>query len=109
MRVHILVNATLLYFSWYNATNVCGWGPYFIHMSISMVCMSGIEQSGITQDDVMACFTRCWPFVRGIHQSSVDLVQKGQVKLSCWAEQAVWTNTRVAGDLRRHGAYVTLQ
>ena len=58
----------------------------------------------------MEAFPRYWPFVRGVHRSSVDSVHKGQWRgtlmftLTC-----AWTNARannrVAGDLGRHRAY----
>ena len=53
-----------------------------------------------------------WPFVRGIHRSSVDSLTKRQLcivfifpLLLSWT--IIKTASRVAGDLRRHDAYVT--
>ena len=55
-------------------------------------------------------FPRHWPFVRGIHQSSVNSHQKGpwrralMLSLTCaWING--WINNREAGDLRRHRAH----
>ena len=51
-----------------------------------------------------------WPFVRGVHQSSVDSPHKGQwrgaltISLIC-AGINVWVNNREAGDLRRYRAH----
>ena len=56
-------------------------------------------------------FPRYWPFVRGIHRSSVNSPHKGQWRgalmftLIC-ARINDWVNNREAGDLRRqHGHY----
>ena len=63
-------------------------------------------------DDVIKWkhFPRHWPFVRGIHRSSVNSTHKGQrrgtfvVSLSCaWTND--WVNNRDAADLRRRRAY----
>ena len=59
-------------------------------------------------------FLRYWPFLRGIHRSSVNSPHKGQwhgalmLTLIC-AWMNVWVNNREAGDLRRHRTrlYVT--
>ena len=60
-------------------------------------------------DDVIKWrhFPRYWPFVRGIHRSSVNSPHKGQWRralmfsLTCvWING--WVNNREAGDLRRH-------
>ena len=53
-------------------------------------------------------FQRYWPFVRGIHRSSVDSPHKDQwammFSLMCiWTNG--WANSRDVGDLRRHGAH----
>ena len=55
-------------------------------------------------------FPRYWPFVRGIHWSSVKSPHKGQWRgalmfsLFCaWING--WVNNRAAGDLRRHCAH----
>ena len=55
-------------------------------------------------------FPRYWPFVRGIHRSSVNSLHKGQWRralmfsLVCaWING--WINKRVAGDLIRHRAH----
>ena len=63
-------------------------------------------------DDVIKWqhFPRYWPFVRGIHRSSVNSPQKGQWRgalmftlISAWINGGV--NNREAGDLRRHRAH----
>ena len=52
-------------------------------------------------------FRRCWPFVRGIHRSTVNSPHKDQWRgammfsLIC-ARINGWVNTRKAGDLRHH-------
>ena len=53
---------------------------------------------------------RYWPYVRGIHRSTVNSPHKGQwhgvlmFSLIC-AWIIAWVNNRQAGDLRRHGAH----
>ena len=63
-------------------------------------------------DDVIKWkhFPRNWPFVRGIHRSSVNSPHKGQWRgalmfsLICvWING--WVNNREAGDLRRYRAH----
>ena len=51
-----------------------------------------------------------WPFVRRIHQSSMDFLHKGpvmQALMSCLmlAQTNSWMNSRVASDLRCHDAH----
>ena len=55
-------------------------------------------------------FPRCWPFVWGIHRSSVNFHHKGQWRgalmfslICAWTNG--WVNNRDAGDLRRHHAH----
>ena len=55
-------------------------------------------------------FPRYWPFVRGIHRSTVDFPHKDQWRgalmysLICtWIN--VWANIRDTGDFRRHCAH----
>ena len=52
-------------------------------------------------------FSRCWPFVRGIHRWPVNSPHKGQWRgavmfsfICAWING--WENNRKAGDLRRH-------
>ena len=68
--------------------------------------------SGASHDDVIKWkhFPRCWPFVRGIHRSSVNSPHKGQWRgalifsLICvWIDG--WVKNREAGDLRRYRAH----
>ena len=63
-------------------------------------------------DDVIKWkhFPRYWPFVRGIHRSSVNSPHKGQWRgalmfsLVCvWING--WVNNREAGDLRRYSVH----
>ena len=55
-------------------------------------------------------FQRYWPFERGIHQSPVSSLHKGQWRgalifslIYAWTND--WVNSRDAGDLRRHRAH----
>ena len=55
-------------------------------------------------------FPRYWPFVRGIHRSSVNSPHKGQWRgavmfslICAWING--WVNNREAGVLRRHRAH----
>ena len=63
-------------------------------------------------DDVIKWkhFPRHWPFVRGIYQSPVNSLHKGQWRgalmfslLCAWMND--WVNNREAGDFRRHRAH----
>ena len=63
-------------------------------------------------DDVIKWkhFPRYWPFVRGIHRSSVNSPHKGQLRgalmfslIRAWING--WVNNREAADLRRHLAH----
>ena len=71
-----------------------------------------VESLERIHDDVIKWkhFLRYWPLVRGIHQSPVNSLHKGQwhgaliFSLICaWAN--AWVNNRDAGDLRRHRAH----
>ena len=58
----------------------------------------------------METFPRYWPFVQGIHRSSVNSPHKGQwhgdlMFSLIWAWINGWVNNREAGDLRRHLAH----
>ena len=65
----------------------------------------------IIHDDVIKWkhFSRCWPFVRGIHRSLANSPRKGQgqwrgalmFSLICTRING-WVNNREAGDLRRY-------
>ena len=65
-----------------------------------------------THDDVIKWkhFPHYWPFVRGIHRSTVNSPHKGQWRgalmfsLICVLING-WVNHREAGDLRRHRAH----
>ena len=66
----------------------------------------------IKHDDVIKWkhFPRYWPFVRGIHRSTVNSPLKGQWRgalifslICAWING--WVNNRVAGYLRRHRAH----
>ena len=66
-------------------------------------------QRSTSHDDVIKWkhFPRYWPFVRGIHRSTVNSPHKGQWRgalmfsLMC-ARINSWVNNREAGDLRRY-------
>ena len=71
-----------------------------------------IVQGPISHDDVIKWkhFPRYWPFVRGIHRSLVNSLNKGQwcgaLMLSLifnWTNG--WVNNKDAGDLRRYRAH----
>ena len=60
-------------------------------------------------DDVIKWkhFPRYWPFVRGIHRSPVNSLQKGQWRRAfmfslIWTWGNLWVNNSEAGDLRRY-------
>ena len=74
--------------------------------------------AGAHHDDVIKCknFRRYWPFVRGIHRSSVNSPHKSQWRgalmfslIDSWINN--WVNNGEACDLRRHPAhyYVTVK
>ena len=73
--------------------DMMGWAPY----------------THAVHDDVIKWkhFPRYWPFVRGIHRSTVNSPHKGQWRgalmfsLMC-ARINSWVNNREAGDLRRY-------
>ena len=74
--------------------------------------MASLDNGYRYHDDVIRWkhFPRNWPFVRGIHRSSVNSPHKGQWRwalmfsLSCvWIND--WVNSREAGDLRRYIAH----
>ena len=79
----------------YVVKHLTTWGVYY-----KMVCVRTIEI-------LFSCY---WPFVRGIHRSSVNSPHKGQwhgalmFSLIC-AWMNGWANTRDAVDLRRHHAH----
>ena len=85
------------------------------HNSIHSVKECGLVPSPYSKvtkmhDDIIKCkhFPHYWPFVREIHQSSVDSPHKGQwpgaLMFFCpWANG--WANNRGAGDLRQHRAH----
>ena len=83
--------------------------PHPLHHSWRL---RGEELVGKYHDDVIQWkhFPRYWPFVRGIHRSSVNSPHKGQwhgalmLSFICtWINS--WINNREAGDLRRHHAH----
>ena len=71
--------------------------------------LSILERLFLTHDDVIKwkhC-PRYWPFVRGIHRSTVNSPHKGQWRgalvfsvICAWING--WVNNRKAGDLRHH-------
>ena len=70
---------------------------------------SPVSEELVWRDDVIKWkhFPRYWPFVRGIHRSTVNSPHKGQWRgalmfsLMC-ARINIWVNNREAGDLRRY-------
>ena len=73
------------------------------------VISSDFRRFILQHDDVIKWkhFPRYWPFVRGIHRSSVNSQHKGQWRgylmfslICAWING--WVNDREAGDLRRH-------
>ena len=85
-----------------------------VHMELGLSILTS-DQSLISKgrhDDVIKWkhFPRYWPFVRGIHRSSVNSPHKGQWRgnfmftLIC-AQINGWVNNHVAGDLRRYRAH----
>ena len=79
---------------------------------VSLPLRYNSEQILGRHDDVIKWkhFPRNWPFVRGIHRSSVNSLHKGQWRgalmfsLICvWIND--WVNNREAGDLRRYLAH----
>ena len=63
-------------------------------------------------DDVIKWkhFPRNWPFVRGIHRSTVNSPHKGQWRGALmfsliWVWKNGWVNNGKAGDLRHHRAH----
>ena len=72
----------------------------------------GWAENSNSHDDVIKWkhFSLYWPFVRGIHLSSVDSPQKGQWRralmfslICAWTNG--WANNHDAGDLRCHRAH----
>ena len=66
----------------------------------------------IAHDDVIKWkhFPRYWPFVRGIHRSTVNSPHKGQWRGALmfsliWVWINGWVNNRETGDLRRNRAH----
>ena len=63
------------------------------------------------QSSLWKYFPRYWPFVRGIHRSSLNShKQASDAELWCFffnlrLNKHGWVNTRDAGDLRRHCAH----
>ena len=71
-----------------------------------------VPQPRWVHDDVIKWkhFPRYWPFVRGIHRSSVNSPHKGQWRgalmfSSIWTSTNGLANNRGAGDLRRRRAH----
>ena len=69
-------------------------------------------QANDAHDDVIKWkhFPRYWPFVRGIHRSTVNSPHKGQWRgalmfslIGAWIND--WVNNREAGDMRRNRAH----
>ena len=84
------------------------WKHYII-VSVAFTLNGFLLRSLLQHDDVIKWkhFPRNWPFVRGIHRSTVNSPHKDQWRgalmfsLIC-ARINGWVNNREAGDLRRH-------
>ena len=77
--------------------------------------LSSIKHRKPRHDDVIKWkhFPRYWPFVRGIHRSTMNSPHKIQWRealmfslICAWING--WVNNREAGDLRRHRAHYDL-
>ena len=84
---------------------------YLLWYPMLQVVTWNIRPKSLSHDDVITGknFPRYWPFVRGIHWSSVNSPRKGQWRgtlmfsLICvWTNS--WANSGEAGDLNRHHA-----
>ena len=84
--------------------------PYTYLIGCTVYLLLGWEELGdLYHDDVIKWkyFPRYWPFVRGIHRSSVNSPHKDQWRIAlifslicAWING--WANNREAGDLWRH-------
>ena len=79
-------------------------------MAIAYICVQNIWFNCHDYVTKWKQFPRYWPFVRGIHRSSVNSPHKDQWRrammfpLICvWING--WVNNREAGDLKRHRAH----
>ena len=68
------------------------------------------NQDNMMTSSIGNIFPHYWPFVRGIHRSSLNSPHKGQWRgalmfslICAWSNG--WVNTREAGDLRRYRAH----
>ena len=83
--------------------------PNYAPISLTMNCAHLRSTPGHHDVIKWKYFQRYWPFVRGIHRSSVNSAYKGQWRgalvfsLIFWINS--WVNNREAGDLRRHRAH----
>ena len=89
---------------WYLWINGCVWNH-----QLGMLCKC---HDVISHDDIIKWkhFPHYWPFVRGIHRSTVNSPHKGQwrgalISYSICAWINDWVNNREAGDLRRQRAH----
>ena len=92
------------------------WPRCFENFLYEFVTVTSHEHRGVSKnrnhDDVIKWkhFPRCWPFVRGIHRSPVNIPRKGQWRgalmfslICAWIKS--WVNSCGADDLRRHRAH----
>ena len=85
------------------------WCLFDRHVMMSHKRSKFTNNSTVCHDDVIKWkkIPRYWPFVRGIHRSTVNSPHKGQWRgalifsLICTWKNG-WVNNREAGDLRRH-------
>ena len=115
-RFHVMMSSRLSCPTWclnkdiYNTWhNVC---TRFSFALFIFACANTLWWVCVTHDDVIKWkhFSRYWPFVRGIHRSTVNSPHKGQWRgASIFSLICAWTNGRVnnrgAGDLRCHRAH----
>ena len=87
-------------------------GGYLCSSRLLVLLSTLISISIIAHDDVIKWkhFPRYWPFVRGIHRSSVNSPHKGQwrgaliISLICFWTNG-WVNKRGANELKHHRAH----
>ena len=109
--VHWLIGMWMWQFrQWLSKCQPCSYAPFDIgNPNMVITVYADVLRHGYScfhplsiHDDVIKWnhFSRCWPFVRGIHRSPVNSPHKRQ-----WRGALIffiWVNSRDAGDLRRH-------
>ena len=104
-------------FDWNWAKTTSGADNIFLSMCgtcilVNIYFLSDLTTDQAIHDDVIKWkhFPRYWPFVRGIHRSTVNSPHKGQWRgalmfslIYAWINH--WVNNREAGDLIRHSTH----